>query len=178
MTSTTRIHSRILKLLHFKHRHGSLSWSIPSPQEFSTTSALEVAPQPEPLGFHGRPTATSTGNIQRVDCGDNSSVSCSARTSRDNERRLHDVRLLEKMRMTFVDELHLLNIHGLQRCLQNDWNVNNLVHFATDESESESQSRNCSLSELDCRNLLLDLQTVSRLSSLRLSLRELVSARS
>ena len=124
-----------------------------------------VVPQPRPLG-------TSSC----VDCKDNSSVSCSARTSRDNGRRLHDVRLLEKMRMTFVDELQLLHIHGLERCLQNDWNVNNLVHYTTDESESESQSRNCSMSELDCRNLLLHVQTFSRLSSKRLGLRELVSA--
>ena len=179
----TRIHSRIHKLLHSRHRHESVSWSVLSPPlpgalhhlcvgTRSSNSTSWVSSFPAQY----MDTDTSTASTRRADCKTSSSHSSSAGTSRDNGRRLHDVQLHEKMRMTFVDELQLLNIHGLEHCLLNDWNVNNLVHYTTDESESESQSRNCSMSELDCRKLLLHVRRVSRLSPKRHDLRELVSA--
>ena len=150
---------------------------LPPSLELYTTCALEHAPQTQLLGFHhslpstwirarplqapgvpiARPALTAAAQEHRE-----TTTSSFPTTGKDDD--------------DFVDELQLLNIHDLEHWLLNDWNVNNLVHETTDESASESQSRNCSLSELDCRKLLLHVQRVSRLSSKRHDLRELVSA--
>ena len=181
MTSATRIHSRIYKLLHSRHRLESVSWSVlPPPPPWSSTPLVRWNPLLK-LNFLGFIIPCPVHGYGHVHC---KHPTCrlqdqffSQQQRRSIERRrLHHFRLLEKNEDYLGNELQLLNIHGFEHCLLNDWNVNNLVHYTTDESESESQSRNCSLSELDCRKLLLHVQRVSRMSSKRHGLRELVSA--